>query len=176
LKKLVVPLLALMVVLVPHVVFAAWSATLTSSGTLTVVPELVASASADKTEVATGEVIQFSSNVNGGKSGYTYAWDFNNDSVTDDTTANPNHSYSANGTYTVALTVTDALSNSASDNLTITVRAHGDANGDGVISKDDITAIEKIIMEEAGPTSWADANNDGKWNALDITKIKLLLK
>ena len=38
----------------------------------------------------------------------TYAWDVNNDGTTDYTTKNPSHTYTAAGTYTVKLTVTNA--------------------------------------------------------------------
>ncbi|MDD5093567.1 MAG: PKD domain-containing protein [Dehalococcoidia bacterium] len=40
----------------------------------------------------------------------TYAWDFDNDGVVDSTDQNPSHVYSAVGTYTVKLTVTNAAS------------------------------------------------------------------
>ncbi len=38
----------------------------------------------------------------------SWAWDFNNDGVTDDTAQNPSHVYDTAGTYTVKLTVTNA--------------------------------------------------------------------
>ncbi len=38
----------------------------------------------------------------------TYAWDFDNDGITDDTTQNPSYTYATAGTYTVNLTVTNA--------------------------------------------------------------------
>ncbi len=38
----------------------------------------------------------------------SYAWDINNDGVTDYTTKSPSHTYTAAGTYTVKLTVTNA--------------------------------------------------------------------
>ncbi len=40
----------------------------------------------------------------------TYAWDFNNDSIVDSTVQNPSHQYSAAGTYSVKLTVTNSVS------------------------------------------------------------------
>ena len=39
---------------------------------------------------------------------FTYAWDFNNDGVTDNTTQSPSYTYTAADTYTVKLTVTSA--------------------------------------------------------------------
>ena len=41
----------------------------------------------------------------------TYAWDFNNDGVQDSTTQNPSFTYTLAGTYTVKLTVTNAVGN-----------------------------------------------------------------
>ena len=38
----------------------------------------------------------------------TYAWDFNNDGITDNTTQNPSHTYITAGVYSVNLTVTNA--------------------------------------------------------------------
>ncbi len=40
-------------------------------------------------------------------SAITYAWDFDSDGTTDSTAANPSHTYTANGSYTAKLTVTD---------------------------------------------------------------------
>ena len=37
---------------------------------------------------------------------FTYAWDFDNDGITDNTTQSPSYSYATAGTYTVNLTVT----------------------------------------------------------------------
>ncbi len=39
----------------------------------------------------------------------TYAWDFENDGVTDNTTQNPSYTYATAGTYTVNLTVTNSV-------------------------------------------------------------------
>ena len=39
----------------------------------------------------------------------TYAWDFDNDGVTDSTAQSPSHVYSMHGTYTVNLTVTNIV-------------------------------------------------------------------
>ncbi len=68
--------------------------------------------------------ITFTDLSTGGTGGYTYAWDFNNDTITDSSDENPTHSYSSAGTYTVKLTVTDGAKGSDSetkvDYITIT--------------------------------------------------------
>ncbi|AMQ55123.1 DUF7507 domain-containing protein [Algoriphagus sanaruensis] len=55
-----------------------------------------------------GYTFYFTSDVNGGVSPYTYAWDFNNDGIIDNTTANPVHTYSDNSASQVRLVVTDS--------------------------------------------------------------------
>ena len=42
-----------------------------------------------------------------GTAPFTYAWDFNNDGITDNTTQSPSYTYATAGTYTVNLTVTN---------------------------------------------------------------------
>lgn len=53
----------------------------------------------------TGTSFNFSSNGTSGEAPYTYLWNFGDGSTSQD--QNPNHSYSAEGVYTVAVTVTD---------------------------------------------------------------------
>src|SRR5665647_372194 len=85
---------------------------------------------------ATGSpVATFTSNVTGGSmplpvqftdtstgtGPLTYAWDFDNNGVTDSTLQNPTYTYSAAGTYSVKLTVTDSAgSNSVSHVISVT--------------------------------------------------------
>jgi PKD repeat protein len=52
--------------------------------------------------------VRFSSLASGGASPLTYAWDFDNDGIVDAVEKEPWHPYSAPGTYTVSLSVTDA--------------------------------------------------------------------
>src|SRR5665647_677559 len=84
---------------------------------------------------ATGSpVASFTSNVTGGSmplpvqytntstgtGPLTYAWDFDNNGVTDSTLQNPTYTYSAAGTYSVKLTVTNSAgSNSVSHVITV---------------------------------------------------------
>jgi len=51
----------------------------------------------------------------------TWAWDFDNDGIIDDTTRNPVHIYNTTGTYTPNLTVTDSFGAIATKLETITV-------------------------------------------------------
>jgi len=62
---------------------------------------LVVDFEASTTETFIDQLIYFTNLSTGGTPTFTYAWDFNNDDVTDSTDENPTHSYSAEGTYTV---------------------------------------------------------------------------
>ncbi|NUR70138.1 MAG: PKD domain-containing protein [Hamadaea sp.] len=55
----------------------------------------------------------------------TYAWDFTNNGSTDSTAAAPSFTYTANGTYTAKLTVTDTLG--ATNSATVTIQVGNDA-------------------------------------------------
>jgi PKD repeat protein len=68
-----------------------------------------------------GSAESFSGTATGGLSPYTYHWDFG-DGATADGTLAPTHVYSAAGTYTAALTVTDAFGQSAQSTLVSTVK------------------------------------------------------
>jgi PKD repeat protein len=81
----------------------------------------VAVASADKTLVAVGEEIHFSSegSFDPESGALAYSWDFGDGWTS--ASANPTHAYEAGGYYTVTLTVTDP--ESASDSVAIAVTA-----------------------------------------------------
>jgi PKD repeat protein len=147
-----------------------------TTNVITVYAALEAGASASVAEAAVGEAINFTSSVTGGKEngGYTYAWDFGNGAGTS-SAANPAYTYTAPGTYHVTLTVTDALGNPDTANLTIVVYQRGDANKDNIVDDDDLAYIGHIIMGHAGyaTTTWSDANGDGAWNGLDLTRTEL---
>jgi PKD repeat protein len=119
----------------------------------------------------------FTDATTGGTPPYTYGWDFDNDGTVDSTDANPTHTYTNAGTYTVTLTMTDSLANTATEIKTgyITIYKPGDANKDGNVNSLDITKVERIIMGLDDPTPGADANGDGNINALDITRIELII-
>jgi PKD repeat protein len=143
---------------------------------ITVYPALVAGFSADINEAVVEQIITFNSGATaGGKTGYTYAWDFGDTETSDQ--ANPTHSYTDSDTYNVTLTVTDDLGNTDDATVTVTVYKLGDADKSGLVNALDITYIEHVIMGDAGyiETTWADANEDGDWNALDITATELII-
>jgi PKD repeat protein len=62
--------------------------------------------------------VNFTNNSSGVNLPLSYAWDFNNDGIIDSSDENPSIIYSDEGTYSVSLTVTDALG--ASNSLTRT--------------------------------------------------------
>jgi len=71
------------------------------------------------------EEIALTGSASGGEPPYSYAWDFDYDGVTFDvesTEQNPTHVWTAAGTYTVALKVTDSASPANEDIGTTTVR------------------------------------------------------
>jgi len=87
-------------------------------------PPLIAS-SASSTD--TGEVpvtVEFTASASGGISPYSFYWNFGDGASS--TAQNPSHTYSQAGTFTAALTVTDNLGKTDSDNLTIQVNAEPD--------------------------------------------------
>ncbi|MGA9751936.1 MAG: PKD domain-containing protein [Acidobacteriota bacterium] len=91
------------------------------SKTITVsAPALAVTCSATPTSGAAPLAVSFACQPSGGGSGsYVFDWNFGDGSA-DDTSQNPSHTYSANGTFTAVVTVT-AGSQSASCQKTITV-------------------------------------------------------
>jgi hypothetical protein len=55
-----------------------------------------------------GAGVQFDANPAGGTPPYSYEWDFDNDSIVDNTVKNPLYAYPAAGSYTALVNVTDA--------------------------------------------------------------------
>lgn len=51
----------------------------------------------------------------------------------------------------------------------------GDVDGDGLVNANDITAVERIILELSTNIPSADVKQDGVVNCLDITAIKMLI-
>ncbi|MGD1148668.1 MAG: PKD domain-containing protein, partial [Thermoanaerobaculaceae bacterium] len=84
---------------------------------------LTATASASATSGTAPLSVNFTGSAAGGTSPYTYSWNFGDGSA-QSTQQNPTHSYSASGSYTVVLKVTDAASATATDShLQINVSA-----------------------------------------------------
>ncbi len=91
-----------------------------ASGTVQVLPPLAVALSASRTEGAGQLTTTFAANVSGGRGPYAYDWQFGDGSSLLNVTA-PQHSFTAAGTYTVWLNVTDALGYEKSSSLTILV-------------------------------------------------------
>jgi len=70
--------------------------------------------------------VSFTGSASGGTAPYSYSWTFGDGSATS-TAQNPTHTYSAAGTYTAKLTVTDSASpaNTATSTVTVKVSAVG---------------------------------------------------
>jgi PKD repeat protein len=92
--------------------------------------ELDVSFTTNATSINVGESIKFTSAVNNGTSPYTYDWDFNDGSTSNET--DPIHNFTTSGTYTVLLTVIDSNSINGTYSRTITVSTpDSPADGDG---------------------------------------------
>ena len=72
-----------------------------------------------------GEMLTFTGSVVGGTGPYTYAWTFGEGGT--DSTQNPTHAYTAAGTYTVTLKVTDSAGVSSTSTLTVVAGPPGGA-------------------------------------------------
>ncbi|MDP9865314.1 MULTISPECIES: ThuA domain-containing protein [Streptosporangium] len=83
----------------------------------------VAKASGTPTSGKAPLQVQFSSAGSADPDGdpFTYAWDFTGDGTTDSTAAGPSFTYTANGTFTAKLTITDSSGKSGSATVPITV-------------------------------------------------------
>jgi len=79
------------------------------------------------------------------------------------------------GLFAVVVTVTDALANSDSKDLTVKIACkHGDVNMDGTVDTGDITKVKRIYFELNEPTPCADVNGDERIDTGDMTAIKLI--
>ena len=91
----------------------------------------------------------------------SYAWDVNGDNVTDYTTQNCSHTYTAEGSYNVSLTCTSALfgTQTFTRNAYITIDAVDAAFTSSVVTG---TVVQFTDTSTGGPTSWQwDFDNDG---------------
>ncbi|HQJ88287.1 MAG TPA: PKD domain-containing protein, partial [Methanoregulaceae archaeon] len=126
---------------------------------ITVTPAVVAPVAAFEGTPTSGTApltVQFTDASTGDITGW--AWDFDNDGTTDSTSRNPSCTYSAAGTYTVSLTVTNAGGSdteSKTDYITVTPAAPVAA-----FSVDDTTPDvgQTVVFSDAStntPTSWS---------------------
>jgi PKD repeat protein len=91
---------------------------------ITVVPNVLPSASfsMNVTSVVAGDWVHFTDKTTGGNAPYTYEWNFG-DGTGNYTTQNVDHQFTAAGTYTVTLTVTDSVGGVSVYSTTVTVAA-----------------------------------------------------
>jgi len=128
---------------------------------------LAAAFSADIVVADVDENIQFTDATAGGATPYIYRWDFNNDGTIDSAEASPTHAYSSAGTYTVKLTVFDAVMRADSEIKTnyITIPATLVANFTADQTEADIgTTIQFTNTSTGGVATFTyawDFNNDG---------------
>ena len=112
-----------------------------------------------------------------GTSPLTYAWDFDNNGVTDSTLQNPTYTYSAAGTYSAKLTVTNSIGTNTLTK-TITVTAPSTSPAGIALTFDDNTvdqwyAIRDILKQNNAHVTFFVSN----FNTLDqaqIDKLKVL--
>lgn len=92
---------------IPFNEFDIYAQFVSGSGSIGIPPRPRVNFSANVTSGMAPLSVGFDSTVTDGTPPYTYAWDFDNDAVTDDMTESPLHVYNDAGVYTVSLKVTD---------------------------------------------------------------------
>jgi hypothetical protein len=60
-------------------------------------------------------------------------------------------------------------------NKLVFLARYGDANENGKINMQDVTTIERMILELDDESDMADANQNGKINMQDVTHIELII-
>lgn len=111
----------------------------------------------------------------GPSSSLSFAWTRTagpNVALTGTNSAKPTFTPTVKGAYTFSLTVNDGAANSAPDEVTITVPALGDIDGDGDVDQNDVNLVTATLNTPAnGPNDLRDINGDMKIDALDARKL-----
>jgi len=107
-----------------------------------------------------------------------YRWDFGDGNITTVATQTINHTYVAEGNYTITLAVTDTqgLQHNKTETIIVSMAPPliGDINGDGVINILDSILLANAFGSKPGSPNWdprADLNNDNAVNILDAIKL-----
>jgi PKD repeat protein len=145
----------------------------TDTITITVITPLSVSISASPTAGTAPLTVSFTSSVTGGVSPFTYAWDFGDGSATS-TEPNPSHTYTAEGTYTATLVVTDSSDPSltATDSISISV-SPGELADDtpptiSILSPEDGTVVSGAVTIELS------ADDDDSYEGT-VTRIEVYI-
>jgi prepilin-type N-terminal cleavage/methylation domain-containing protein len=103
----------------------------TKETNITPTPTTLAVSISGPTSATVGNAVQYTAQITGGTSPYTYSWDNGS------TESSATYTWSSAGTYTVTITVKDSLGQSASNSLTVTVQ----------------NAVQPLSVSISGPTS-----------------------
>ena len=108
--------------------------------------KLDAKFTAEKRFIHSGESVQFTAQVGGGFSPYSYRWDFGDGKTSND--AAPAHNYRGSGDYSVSLVVTDDRGNTASAETKdyITVQAGWSAGNAAGSAWNGLTAFGRALL------------------------------
>ncbi len=119
--------------------------------------------SANKTEVAVGEAIQFTDTSSGGPT--SWQWDFGDGATS--TEQNPSHTYADPDVYTVTLTVANPAGSDTeakADYISVDEKVYEPPQADFTVDKDESTvgeAIQFTDLSTEDPTSWQWDFGDG---------------
>ena len=104
----------------------------------------------------------------------TYAWDFTSDGTTDSTAANPSFTYTANGSYTAKLTVTDQTGLTAVSNVQISVGNRAPTVKIDIPLDGQVASFTDKIPYKVSITDPEDGSTGAGINCADVTvKISL---
>ena len=111
---------------------------------------------------------------------FTYAWDFNEDGITDSTVEDPTWSYDQEGTYLVTVDVTNDCYTAHWEGEVVVGRDPYDVDGDGDVDYDDLMEVLRHWGHRDTDPDWdehkhCDINGDGKVNIVDIMIVLQLI-
>lgn len=119
-------------------------------------------------EALVGQTVGFIDKTCGGSPPYSYSWDFDGDGVVDASSGTPTVEYAEAGTYSVTLTVTDYLGDSATRTAADCITVHPGLTADFSVSQEETGAFPAFRFIDAStggksPRSCAwDLDGDGQ--------------